>query len=153
MTGTGQGYFLAAGSGNTLKNCAAINCENGFNLQKEGHVLMHGCTAQGCTVCGVRLDATPAAFAGNTLRDNWVAVMAYGGAQLDLADNLFEGSRCCGLYLRDIAYSRFSGNTFAGSGQASVQVIGTLDGSVWLNNALDKPLEAAQAGEGFSLLR
>lgn len=153
VTGTGQGYFLAAGSGNTLKNCAAINCENGFNLQKEGHVLMHGCTAQGCTVCGVRLDATPAAFASNTLRDNWVAVMAYGGAQLDLADNLFEGSRCCGLYLRDIAYSRFSGNTFSGSGQASVQVIGTLDGSVWLNNTLDKPMEAAQADEGFGLLR
>ena len=153
VTGTGQGYFLAAGSGNTLRNCAAIDCENGFNLQKEGHALMHGCTARGCTVCGVRLDATPAAFANNTLRDNWVAVMAYGGAQFDLADNLFEGSRCCGLYLRDIAQSRFSGNTFTGSAQASVQAIGTLGGSVWLDNALDKPMDLTQASDGFGLMR
>ncbi len=151
VTGTGQGYFMAAGSGNILRNCAAIACENGFNLQKEGHVLMTGCAAEGCTVCGVRLDATPTAFIHNTLRDNWVAVMAYGGVSFDIADNLFENSACCALYLRDIGYSRFFGNTFTGSAQASVQAVGALGGSAWLGNSLDVPADFSGAADGFGL--
>ena len=151
VTGTGQGYFMAAGSGNTLRNCAAVQCENGFNLQKEGPVLMTGCTAEGCTVCGVRLDATPTAFIHNTLRDNWVAVMAYGGVSFDVADNLFENSRCCALYLRDIAYSRFSGNVFTGSRQASVQAVGALGGSAWIGNELDLPVDFSGAADDFAL--
>ncbi|MBR5111582.1 MAG: right-handed parallel beta-helix repeat-containing protein [Clostridia bacterium] len=151
VTGTGQGYFLAAGTGNTLAGCAAVACENGFSLQKEGPVLMTGCTAEGCTVCGVRLDATPAAFVHNTLRDNWVAVMAYGGASFDIADNEFENTRCCALYLRDIGFSRFCGNTFTGSGQMSVQAVGTLGGSVWIGNQADIPADFSGAADGFAL--
>lgn len=151
VSGTGQGYFMAVGSGNTLAGCIATACENGFNLQKEGHVLMTSCVAEGCTVCGVRLDATPVAFAHNTLRDNWVAVMAYGDAAFDLADNLFENSACCALYLRDIGFSRFSGNRFTGSAQRSVQAVGSLGGSVWIANALDVPADFSAAVDAFSM--
>lgn len=151
VSGTGQGYFMAVGSGNTLAGCVATACENGFNLQKEGHVLMTGCVAEGCTVCGVRLDATPVAFAGNTLRDNWVAVMAYGNVSFDLSDNLFENSACCALYLRDIGFSRFSGNRFIGSAQKSVQAVGSLGGSMWIANALDVQVDFSAAGDAFSM--
>ncbi|MGN1368191.1 MAG: nitrous oxide reductase family maturation protein NosD [Aristaeellaceae bacterium] len=153
VSGTGQGYFLAAGCGNTLTGCVATDCENGFNLQKEGHVLMTSCIAEGCTVCGVRLDATPVAFAHNTLRDNWVAVMAYGDVSFDMADNLFENSACCALYLRDIGFSRFSGNRFTGSAQKSVQAVGCLGGSVWIANALDVPVDFSAAGDAFAMTR
>lgn len=149
VTGTGQGYFMAGGSGNTLRNCKASACENGFNLQKEGHVLMTGCTAEACTVCGVRLDATPTAFIGNTLKDNWTAVMAYGGVSFDMADNRFENTGCSALYLRDIAYSRFTGNVFTGSEKKSVEAAGTMGGSLWLGNTLDKPADMAAATDGF----
>ena len=151
VTGTGQGYFMAGGSGNTLRNCRASGCENGFNLQKEGHVLMTGCTAEACTVCGVRLDATPTAFIGNTLKDNWTAVMAYGGVSFDMADNRFENTGCSALYLRDIAYSRFTGNVFTGSEKKSVEAAGTLGGSLWLGNTLDKPADMTAAADGFAL--
>ncbi len=151
VTGTGQGFFMAAGGGNTLLRCTAVACENGYNLQKEGHVLMTGCTAEACTVCGVRLDATPTAFVGNTLKDNWVAVMAYGSVSFDIADNRFEGSRCCALYLRDIAFSRFIGNRFTGTEQDSVQAVGTLGGSVWLGEAPDVPMNLSQAADGFGM--
>ena len=151
VTGTGQGYFLAAGSGNILQNCAAVACENGFNLQKEGHVLMTGCTIAQCTVCGARLDGTPTAFIHNTLRENWVAVMAYGGVSFDMADNLFENTSCCALYLRDIGYSRFSGNIFTGSQQDSVQAVGTLGGSLWIGNRLDLPVDFSGSADGFAL--
>ena len=112
---------------------------------------MTGCTVEGCTVCGARLDATPTAFIHNTLRDNWVAVMAYGGVSFDIADNLFENSACCALYLRDIGYSRFSGNTFTGSAMSSVQAVGTLSGSAWLGNRLDLPADFSGAEDGFGL--
>ncbi len=151
VSGTGQGYFMACGSGNVLQNCSAINCENGFNLQKEGHVLMNGCTITDCTVCGVRLDATPVSFTDNTMKNNWVAVMAYGNVSFDIADNLFEGSRCCALYLRDIAFSRFSGNTFTGSAKTSVEINGTLSGSVWVKNTLDLPMDESKASDSFGL--
>lgn len=153
VTGTGQGYFMAAGSGNTLLNCRAAACENGYNLQKEGHVLMTGCAAEACTVCGVRLDATPTAFIHNTLKDNWVAVMAYGGASFDVADNLFADTRCCALYLRDIAFSRFIGNVFSGTVQDSVQAVGALGGSVWLGNVLDAPMNLSGAKDAFALVQ
>lgn len=151
VSGTGQGYFMAAGSGNLLRNCVAEDCENGFNLQKEGHVLMTACTAEGCSVCGVRLDATPTTFTGNTLRNNWVAVMAYGDTSFELADNLFEGAGSCGLYLRDIGFSRFSGNIFTDSAACSVQAVGGLGGSLWLENRTDLPMDLTQAADGFSL--
>lgn len=150
-TGSGRGYFMAGGKGNTLYHCLAEHCENGFHLEKEGHVLMTGCTAAHCTVCGVRLDATPAAFIQNTLRENWTAVMAYGNVSFDMADNLFENNACCGLYVRDIAFSRFAGNTFIGSGQISVQAVDALGGSAWLGNALDIPIDFSAAADGFGL--
>lgn len=148
VTGTGQGYFMAAGHGNLLHNCTAAECENGFNLQKEGHVLMTSCTAEKCTVCGVRLDATPTAFIRNTLRENWTAVMAYDSA-FDIADNRFEDSECCALYLRDLGYSRFSGNVFIGSRKCSVQAAGTMGGSLWLGNELDLEMDMSKAADGF----
>ena len=149
VTGTGQGYFMAAGSGNALLNCTASACENGFNLQKEGHVLMTGCTAEACTVCGVRLDATPTAFFGNTLKDNWTAVMAYGGVSFDISENRFENTGCCALYLRDIGYSRFIGNVFTGSAIKSVEAAGTMGGSLWIGNEPDKAPDMSAASDGF----
>ena len=151
VTGTGQGCFMAGGKGNILLNCAAIGCENGFRLEKEGHVLMTGCTAEHCTVCGVRLYATPAAFVHNTLRENWTAVMGYGGVSFDMADNLFENNACCGLYLRDIAFSRFAGNAFIDSGQISVQAVGAVNGSLWLENTLDLPADFSGVSDVFGL--
>ena len=148
VTGTGQGFFMAGGRGSMLAGCTATECENGYNLQKEGHVLMTGCTAEKCTVCGVRLDATPTAFTGNTLRGNWTAMMAYDSA-FDIADNRFEDNECCSLYLRDIGYSRFTGNVFTGSKKASVQAEGTLGGSLWLGNELDIPADMSKAADGF----
>lgn len=145
VTRTGQGYFLAGGSGNLLERCVAQDCENGFNLQKEGRTLMTGCTVQGCTVCGVRLDATPAEFFQNLLRDNWVGVMAYGDASFSLSGNRFENSGACGLYLRDIGYSRICGNAFSGSAQDAVQALGELSGSTWLHNECDVPPAEASA--------
>ena len=142
---------MAVGSGNTLQSCAAVACENGFNLQKEGHVLMTGCTAEKCTVCGVRLDATPASLLHNVFQDNWVGSMAYGGVSVDLAGNLFENTAGCALYLRDIGFSRFIGNTFSGSLQSSVQGIGGLGGSVWIGNELDLPADFSGAAEQFAL--
>ena len=152
VTGTGQGYFMAGGEGNILLNCAAVACENGFRLEKEESVLMTGCTAEKCTVCGARLFASPAAFVHNTLRENWTAVMAYGGVSFDIADNLFENNACCGLYLRDIAFSRIAGNTFTGSGQISVQAVGVVNGSLWLENALDLPADFSGVSDGFGLM-
>ncbi|MBQ7656925.1 MAG: hypothetical protein IJS41_10520, partial [Clostridia bacterium] len=87
----------------------------------------------------------------NVLKDNWVAVMAYGGVSFDVVDNLFENNACCSLYLRDIVYSRFAGNTFTGSGQMSVQAVGTLGGSAWLGNDLDIPIDFTGAKDGFGL--
>lgn len=142
VSGTGQGYFMAGGSRNTLWNCTAAECENGFNLQKEADVLMTGCTAEQCSVCGVRLDWTPTVFTGNHLKANWVGVMCYGDVGFDVSDNTFEDSGICGLYLRDIAFSRFSGNRFSGSREDSVQIFGAMGGSVWTGNDLDTAMRA-----------
>lgn len=139
---TGQGYFMAGGSRNVLWNCSAIDCENGFNLQKEGDVLMTSCTASGCTVCGVRLDWTPTTFVGNEVKGNWVGVMCYGDAAFDVSDNVFEENAACGLYLRDIACSRFCGNTFTESGDDSVQALGVMKSSLWTGNTLDRSVTA-----------
>ena len=151
VSDTGQGYFMAGGRGNTLVNCAAVRCENGLHLQKEGSVLMTNCTVEGCTVCGVRLDTTPAVLSRNILRENWTAVMAYGSVSFDMAGNLFENNACCDLYLRDIGFSRFYGNTFTGSGKDSVLAVGSLGGSAWLENTLDVPMNVSQVTEGFGL--
>lgn len=148
VSGTGQGYFMAGGSRNTLWNCTATECENGFNLQKEKDVLMTGCLVEKSSVCGVRLDWTPTVFAGNHMKENWVGVMCYGDVSFDVSDNTFEDSGICGLYLRDIAFSRFSGNIFSGSQADSVQVLGTMGESVWTGNQLDTPL-MAEGEPGF----
>lgn len=142
VTGTGQGYFMAAGSGNMIYNCTAEACENGFNLQKEGNVLMTDCTVRDCTVCGVRLDGTPTVFSGNVMEGNWVAVMAYGAVSFDVSDNVFRDSISCALYLRDIAYSRFCGNTFEKNAGESVCAEGTVSGSLWNRNILDKAINS-----------
>ena len=113
---------------------------------------MSGCTVEACTVCGVRLDATPTAFTGNTLRDNWVAVMAYGNVSFDVADNLFENSGCCGLYLRDIGTSRFAGNRLLGGDGRSVQGVGTLGGSIWVYNEATLPADFSGAADAFCLM-
>ncbi|MDO5422209.1 MAG: right-handed parallel beta-helix repeat-containing protein [Eubacteriales bacterium] len=134
---TGQGYFLAGGAGNALWDCTAEDCENGFNLQKEGETLMAGCMVTGCTVCGVRLDWTPTVFSGNRIAGNWVGVMCYGEVAFEVSGNVFEENESCALYLRDIAYSRFCGNTFTGDNGSNVQAVGTMSGSLWAGNAGD----------------
>lgn len=126
---TGQGYFFAAGSGSHIDRCKVINCENGFNIQKEHDMLITGCTLIGNTICAARLDGSPTIFSGNTLRDNWVAVMAYGDVPFVLTDNVIDNSGACGIYLRDIAFSRISGNSVTGSQQDRVQIIGEMSGT------------------------
>ena len=151
-TGTRQGFFMAAGGGNMLADCTANGCENGYHLEAEGHVLMTSCTAEGCTVCGIQLDRSPAVLAHNILRNNWVDVKAYGGASMDIADNLFTGSGICGLYLRDIGYSRLSGNRFENSGRYSVLACGSMGGSVWTGNETDVPADFSDVSDGFALI-
>lgn len=136
---TGQGYFAAGGSNNAFVNCRALNCENGMNLQKEGPCVVVDCAIEGCTVCGVRLDWTPACFADNRVADNWVGVMAYGDVSMKLLDNEFVGNQSCGLYLRDIAFSQLSGNVFTEHENISVEAHGTMSDSLWYENALDIP--------------
>ena len=138
VTQTGQGYFMAAGSGNLLEECAAIGCENGYNLQKEDSVTMRGCLAQECTVCGVRLDASPTVFTGNTLLDNWVGVLAYGPVSLCIEDNAFDGNASCGLYLRDIGTGRVADNAFTRCGESAKQQAGNMAQTVFSGNRLEE---------------
>lgn len=138
VTQTGQGYFMAAGSGNLLEECAAIGCENGYNLQKEDSVTMRGCLAQECTVCGVRLDASPTVFTGNTLLDNWVGVLAYGPVSLCIEDNAFDGNASCGLYLRDIGTGRVADNAFTRCGESAMQQAGNMAQTVFSGNRLEE---------------
>lgn len=105
---------------------------------------MTGCAIEDCTVCGVRLDETPTVFSGNFLDGNWVGVMAYGNVSFELMDNVFRDSLSCGLYVRDVAYSRFCGNTFEESHMDSVQVAGTDNGSLWNRNILDKAIKSEE---------
>ena len=147
---TRQGFFMAAGSGNVMTGCAASECENGYHLQKEENVLINACTAEKCTVCGVRLYSTPALCIHNTLKDNWTAVMAYGGAAVTIADNLFTGNQCCGLYLTDIGSSRIIGNRFEGSGQSSVIVSGTVENTLWSGNTTDIPADLSGMTDSFA---
>lgn len=136
---TGQGYFSAGGENNIFLRCRASACENGINLQKEGTCIVSECVIEGCTVCGARLDWTPASFLNNTVRNNWVGVMAYGNVQFRLLSNAFMGNQGCGLYLRDIAFSHFSSNTFVGHEKTSVEAYGTMSNSMWYDNDLDIP--------------
>ncbi len=150
-SGCKAGYFVAAGSGNTLAECAAVDCENGFRLETEDGLLVTSCRAEGCTVCGMRLDRTPAIVVHNTYRNNWVGVKAYGGESLDMADNLFDGNQGCGLHLRNIGFSRLAGNRFENSGQASVIASGSMGGSVWTGNRTDIPADFSEISDGFAL--
>ena len=152
VTETRQGYFLAAGSGNILTGCMASGCENGFHLETETGVLMTSCTAEACTVCGVRLDRTPLTFAHNTLRKNWTAMIVYGGASFDLADNLFTGNENCGLFLRNIGFSRLVNNCFEDSGLYSVIAVGTMNGSIWAGNSTDVPADLSEVTDGLVIL-
>ncbi len=126
---TGQGYFFAGGTGSHIDRCVAVDCENGFNIQKENDMLITDCTLTGNTICAARLDGSPTVFTGNTLKDNWVAVMAYGDVPFVLTGNTIEGSGSCGIYLRDIAFSRISGNSITGNQQDRVQIIGEMSGT------------------------
>ena len=146
---TRQGFFTACGSGNTLTGCLASGCENGFHLEKEGNLLMASCTAEKCTVCGVRADKTPGDFVHNTLRRNWVAFMAYGNASLDIADNIFDENENCALYFRNIGFSRVIGNRFTGSTQYGLVAIGSMSGSIWAGNAPEFPADLSRMTDGF----
>ena len=152
VTDTKQGFFMAAGSGNVLTGCTAYGCENGYKLEKEDRVLMVSCTAEKCTVCGVRLDRTPAAFIHNVLRNNTTGLLAYGGEPVNIADNLFEGNECCGLYLRDIGKSRITGNRFEKSGPCSVTAIGSMGDSIWIGNRTDVPADLSEVTGGFAVM-
>lgn len=138
VTQTGQGYFMAVGSGNLLEDCAALGCENGFNLQKEDSVTMRSCLAQECTVCGVRLDASPTVFTGNTLLDNWVGVLAYGPVSLRIEGNAFDGNASCGLYLRDIGTGRVADNVFTRCGENAMQQVGDMAQTVFSGNRMEE---------------
>lgn len=144
VTSTGQGYFFAGGNHCQIYRCEAVDCENGMNIQKENDMLITGCTLRGCTICAARLDGSPTIFAGNLLEDNWVAVMAYGSVPFDLVGNTIRGSGSCGLYLRDIAYSRITGNTVTESAGSSVEAYGEMNETLMTANTLDKEITTAR---------
>ncbi len=144
VTSTGQGYFFAAGNHCQIYRCQAIDCENGMNIQKENDMLILGCTFRGCTICAARLDGSPTIFANNLLEDNWVAVMAYGDVPFNLMDNTIQGSGSCGLYLRDIAYSRISGNTITGSAGNCIEAQGEMNETLLTGNTLDKEIATSK---------
>ena len=137
---TGQGIFTAGGHRNLFSGCRVSGCENGMNIQKDSEARIIGCEITGCTVCGVRLDRSPTVFVGNTLRDNWTGVMAYGGVPFVIADNRFDANRSCGLFLRDIACSRLTGNVFVNHAKSSVDARGDMGLSLWYGNTLDLPM-------------
>ena len=141
---TGQGIFTAGGYRNLFCNCRVSGCENGMNIQKDDEARVTGCEITGCTVCGARLDGTPTVFTHNTVRDNWTGVMAYGEVSFIISDNLFDGNRSCGLFLRDIAYSRVTGNRFVNHEKTSVEARGDMGMSLWYENELDLPMQAEE---------
>lgn len=137
VTATGQGYFFAGGNRCQVLRCQAIDCENGMNIQKENDVLVSGCTLRRCTICAARLDGSPTVLANNLLEDNWVAIMAYGDVPFQLVDNTVRDSGSCGLYLRDIAYSRICGNVIEESQKSAVEAIGEMNGTLLAGNQID----------------
>lgn len=140
-TGTGQGFFFAAGNHNTVVQCQAVDCENGMNVQKENDMLILNSTFTRNTVCALRLDVSPSIAVGNAFSDNWVDVMAYGDAEVTLANNTLEGSGSCALYLRDIPYCRILENRFENSLGNSIQCDGDMGGTDLSANELDKPIQ------------
>lgn len=144
VTATGQGYFFAGGSHSQIDGCAAIDCENGFNIQKEDDMLITRCTLRGNSICAARLDGSPTVFSGNTLEDNWVGIMAYGGVPFKIVDNEVKSSGSCGLYLRDIAFSRISGNTITESKKSSMQAVGEMAGTLFTGNQMDLAWEPSK---------
>lgn len=140
-TGTGQGFFFAAGNHNTVVQCRADSCENGMNVQKENDMLILNSTFTGNTVCALRLDVSPSIVLDNAFTNNWVDIMAYGDAEVTIANNTLESSGSCGLYLRDIPYCRILANQFQNSLGSSIQCQGDMGGTVLGNNELDKPIE------------
>ena len=144
VSDTGQGYFFAAGNHNLVMGSSAERCENGFNVQKENDMLITDCSMDGNTTCAVRLDGSPTIFSNNTLTGNWVGVMAYGNAEFTLTGNRFENSGSCGLYLRDINFSRVTGNVFSNSAESSVQAHGVISGTMLDCNEVDVPISTEE---------
>lgn len=137
VTSTGQGYFFAGGNHCQVYRCQAIDCENGMNIQKENDVLVSDCILRSCTICAARLDGSPTVFVNNLLEDNWVGIMAYGEVPFQLVDNTVRGTGSCGLYLRDIAYSRICGNVIEESQKSAVEAIGEMSGTLLAGNQID----------------
>jgi parallel beta-helix repeat protein len=141
VKGTEQGCFLGGGSYNAVIDCEVADCDNGLNAQKENDLMIAGCTFTGNAVCAVRLDRSPATAADNVLESNWVGVMAYGNAAVTLTGNRFENSGSCGLYLKDIAFSRILNNVFTGGSNGGIQAYGELNGTTLDQNTLNVPPE------------
>lgn len=140
VTETGQGIFTARGHNNLFYRCHVTDCENGLNIQKDADAVIRGCEVKGCTVCGIRLDASPSECSGCLIQDNWVGIMAYDPVSFTISDNRFISNRSCGLYLRDIGPSRIMGNTFAGHEKTGAEIRGALSGIFWYGNTLDRPV-------------
>lgn len=140
-TGTGQGFFFAAGNHNTVSQCRADNCENGMNVQKENDMLILNSTFTGNTVCALRLDVSPSIVVDNAFSNNWVDIMAYGDAEVTIANNTLESSGSCALYLRDLPYCRILANHFQNSLGSSIQCQGDMGGTALNDNEVDKPIE------------
>ena len=152
VTGTRQGFFMANGSGNSMIGCFASGCENGCHLEKESRVLMASCTIENCSVCGVRLDRTSVTVAGNILQNNWVAMSAYGEQPLNIVSNLFKDNKSCGLYLKNIGFSRICDNNFEDSGTYSALAVEKMENSIWIGNLMDIPADFSGVSGGFSLI-
>ena len=146
---TRQGVFLAAGEGNILQNCLVTGCENGIHAEKETNALITACTVEKCTVCGVRADRTAMILDGNTLKDNWTAMIMYGNTPSDIVNNLFTGNENCGMFLRNIGKSRLIGNRMENSGMYSLIAAGKVNGSIWSRNELDVPADLSEVEDGF----
>ena len=117
---TRQGIFMAVGRGNIISGCTVTGSENGIHIEKENDVQITDCSVESSTVCGMRLDRTSAAVTGNTLRNNWVGIMGYGGAPLRIEGNLLDSNENCGIYLRDTGAVHVTGNRFRGQGEFTI---------------------------------
>ena len=152
VTDTRQGFFMANGSGNTIMGCFSSGCENGYRMEKESRGLVTYCTAEKCRVCGIRLDRTSVTLSNNTLYNNWVAISAYGNQPLNIVDNLFKENENCGLFLKNIGFSRICCNSFEDSGTYSSIAVGEMENSIWIGNRMDIPADFSDITGGFLLI-
>ena len=138
---TAQGIFAAGGNHDVFLRCNVDRCETGIHFEKEQNAVIMNCRIGGCSVVGIRLERSVAAVLDNDFVDNWVGLMAYGNTSYLIAENRFTANRNCGLFLRNLAFSRILHNSFSGHPLYSLVLEAEMGGSLFLDNQLDTPMK------------